>query len=143
MSEYRPTVKNVVTAAYHHGRSGVHPYGAISAPQSHLGGGRLFMQRTILRLGVAMLAVAGLVFASLPASAAGITTTIPGVVTDVGTGAPIANVCVWYGPVHIVRSQSNTNCVFTNGAGVFTHDFIKGSFTIPLTYELDPAYAQA
>jgi hypothetical protein len=101
------------------------------------------MQRTLLRLGIAILAIAGLISTSVPASAAGITSTIHGVVTDVGTGAPLANVCVWYGPVHIVRSLPNTNCVFTNGAGVFTHDFIKGSFTIPLTYELDPVYAQA
>jgi len=101
------------------------------------------MQGSLYRLGIAVLAVAGLVFAAVPTSAAGITSTIHGVVTDAASGTPIANVCVWYGPVHIVRSQPNTNCVFTNGAGVFSHDFIKGSFTIPLTYELDPNYAQA
>jgi hypothetical protein len=95
------------------------------------------MHRTLLRFGIAALAIAGIVFASIPVSAAGITTTIHGVVTDSVTNLPLTNVCVWFGPVHIDRAASNTNCVFTNGAGVYSHDFIKGSFTIPLTFELD------
>ena len=102
------------------------------------------MQRTLVRFGVAALAALGLIFASFPAPAAavGLIGTVQGHVTDVSTGLPIANACVWFGPVHIVRTDPNTNCVFTDGAGFYSHIWINGPSTIPLTFEKDPSYQQ-
>src|SRR5258708_1499356 len=100
------------------------------------------MQPPLRRSGIAMLAIAGILFSSVPVAALSLPTIIHGVVTDATSGAPLANVCVWFGPIHFDRNLPNTNCVFTNGAGVFSHDFIKGSFTIPLTYELDSQHYQ-
>jgi hypothetical protein len=102
------------------------------------------MQRTLVRFGLAALAALALIFASFPAPAAavGLIGTVQGHVTDVSTGLPIANACVWFGPVHIVRTDPNTNCVFTDGAGFYSHVWINGPSTIPLTFEKDPTYQQ-
>jgi hypothetical protein len=102
------------------------------------------MQRTLVRFGFAALAAIGLIFASFPAPAAavGLIGSVQGHVTDVATGLPIANACVWFGPVHIVRSDPLTNCVFTDGAGFYSHSWINGPSTIPLTFEKDPTYQQ-
>ena len=102
------------------------------------------MQRTFVRFGVAALAALGLIFASFPAPAAavGIVGSVQGHVTAADTGLPIANACVWFGPVHIVRSDPQTNCVFTDGGGFYSHSWINGPSTIPLTFERDPAYQQ-
>lgn len=102
------------------------------------------MQRTLVRFGFAALAALGLIFASFPAPAAavGIVGSVQGHVTAAATGLPIANACVWFGPVHIVRSDPLTNCVFTDGAGFYSHSWINGPSTIPLTFEKDPAYQQ-
>src|SRR5258708_8886964 len=95
------------------------------------------MQPPLRRSGIAMLAIAGILFSSVPVAALSLPTIIHGVVTDATSGAPLGDGWVGVGPVHVDRNLPNTNCGFTNGAGVSSHDFIKGSFTIPLTYELD------
>ena len=102
------------------------------------------MQRTLVRFALAALAALGLVFASIPAPAAavGLVGSVQGHVTDAVTGLPIANTCVWFGPVHLVRSDPLTNCVFTDGAGFYAHSWINGPATIPLTFEKDPSYQQ-
>ena len=102
------------------------------------------MQRTLVRFGFAALAALALIFASFPtpAAAVGLIGTVQGHVTDASTALPIANACVWFGPVHIVRSDPSTNCVFTDGAGFYSHVWINGPSTIPLTFEKDPSYQQ-
>ena len=102
------------------------------------------MQRTLVRFGFAALAALALIFASFPtpAAAVGLIGTVQGHVSDVSTGLPIANACVWFGPVHIVRTDPSTNCVFTDGAGFYSHVWINGPSTIPLTFEKDPSYQQ-
>ncbi|HEV2010916.1 MAG TPA: hypothetical protein VGS17_07825 [Candidatus Limnocylindria bacterium] len=102
------------------------------------------MQRTFVRFGLAALAAIGLIFASFPAPAAavGLLGSVQGHVTDLATSLPISNACVWFGPVHIVRSDPLTNCVFTDGAGFYSHSWINGPSTIPLTFEKDPSYQQ-
>jgi len=102
------------------------------------------MQRTLARFTVAALAALALVLSSIPAPAAavGLIGSVQGHVTDAATGLPIANTCVWFGPVHIVRTDPLTNCVFTDGAGFYSHGWINGPSTIPLTFEKDPGYFQ-
>ena len=102
------------------------------------------MQRTLVRFAVAALAAVGLVLASIPAPAAavGLIGSVQGHVTDAVSGLPIENACVWFGPVHIVRTDPLTNCVFTDGAGFYSHSWINGPATIPLTFEKDPTYQQ-
>lgn len=97
---------------------------------------------------LALLVLASSIVLVWPVAAAGPTcgtacVWVQGRVTDAGTGAPLAGVCVWFGPVHIDRSVPTTNCVFTDATGTFGHDFIRGSFTLPLTFEKDPTYLQA
>ncbi len=102
------------------------------------------MHRTLIRFGLSALAALALVFASVPApvAAVGLIGSVQGHVTDAATGLPIANACVWFGPVHIVRSDPLTNCVFTDGSGFYSHGWINGPSTIPLTFEKDPSYLQ-
>jgi hypothetical protein len=102
------------------------------------------MHRTLIRLGIAAVAALALIFTSFPAPAAavGLIGSVQGHVTDAVTHVPIANACVWFGPVHIVRSDPLTNCVFTDGAGFYSHSWINGPSTIPLTFEKDPTYQQ-
>ena len=102
------------------------------------------MKRTPIRYALAALAALGLIFASFPAPAAavGIVGSVQGRVTAAATGLPIANACVWFGPVHVVRSDPLTNCVFTDGAGLYSHGWINGPSTLPLTFEKDPSYQQ-
>ncbi|HLZ47153.1 MAG TPA: hypothetical protein VKR80_00710, partial [Candidatus Limnocylindria bacterium] len=102
------------------------------------------MQRTLVRYAVAALAAVGLILAAVPAPAAavGLVGSVQGHVTDAVTGLPIANACVWFGPVHIVRTDPLTNCVFTDGAGFYSHSWINGPASIPLTFEKDPTYQQ-
>src|SRR5438309_3957900 len=103
-----------------------------------------FMQRSLVRFGVAALAALALIFSSYPAPAAavGLIGSVQGHVTDALTGLPITNACVWFGPVHIVRSDPLTNCVFTDAAGFYSHSWINTTATIPLTFEKDPTYQQ-
>lgn len=102
------------------------------------------MQRTLARVTVCALSALALILASVPAPAAavGLVGSVQGHVTDALTAAPIANACVWFGPVHIVRSDPLTNCVFTDGSGFYSHSWINGPSTIPLTFEKDPTYQQ-
>ncbi|MDP9320317.1 MAG: hypothetical protein M3P16_04390 [Chloroflexota bacterium] len=102
------------------------------------------MHRTLVRFGTAALAALALIFTSFPAPAAavGLIGSVQGHVTAAATGLPISNACVWFGPVHIVRSDPLTNCVFTDGAGFYSHSWINGPSTIPLTFEKDPSYQQ-
>ena len=102
------------------------------------------MQRTLVRFGLSAIAALGLIFASMPAPAAavGLIGMVQGTVTDAATGLPITNACVWFGPVHLVRTDPLTNCTFTNGAGFYSHTWINGPATIPLTFERDPSYLQ-
>jgi len=102
------------------------------------------MQRTFVRLALSALTALALILASVPAPAAavGLVGSVQGTVTDAVTGLPITNACVWFGPVHIVRTDPLTNCVFTNGAGFYSHSWINGPATIPLTFEMDPSYLQ-
>ena len=102
------------------------------------------MQRSLVRFGVAALAALALIFSSYPAPAAavGLIGSVQGHVTDALTGLPITNACVWFGPVHIVRTDPLTNCVFTDSQGFYSHSWINGPSTIPLTFEKDPAYQQ-
>jgi hypothetical protein len=102
------------------------------------------MQRTLVRLEIAAFAALALIFTSFttPAAAVGPIGSVQGHVTDAGTHLPIANACVWFGPVHIVRTDPFTNCVFTDGAGFYSHSWVNGPSTIPLTFEKDPTYVQ-
>ena len=103
------------------------------------------MQRTLVRFAVAALAAVGLILASVPAPAAavGLIGSVQGHVTDAVTGLPIANACVWFGPVHIVRSDPLTNCVFTDGSGFYSHSWINGPATIPLSLSAFPKWLTA
>jgi len=102
------------------------------------------MQRTLLRFGLGALTVLGLIFTSVatPVAAVGLIGSVQGHVTDAVTGLPITNACVWFGPVHIVRTDPLTNCVFTDSQGFYSHSWINGPSTIPLTFEKDPTYLQ-
>jgi hypothetical protein len=100
------------------------------------------MQRTLVRFGLAALTALALVLSSMPAAAVGLIGSVQGHVTDSVTGLPISNACVWFGPVHIVRTDPLTNCVFTDATGFYSHSWINGPATIPLTFEKDPAYVQ-
>ena len=103
------------------------------------------MHRQSARLALTALAALVLTFASVPVpvGAVGILGTIQGHVTNAATGRPIANACMWIGPVLIPRSDPRTNCTFTDGAGFYTHSWVNGPATIDLHFEKSPAYVQA
>ena len=103
------------------------------------------MHRPFARLTLAALATLGLVLASLPApaTAAGLLGTIQGHVTSAATGLPVANACMWIGPVLIPRSDPRTNCTFTDGSGFYTHSWVNGPAKIDLHFEKAPGYTQA
>ena len=102
------------------------------------------MQRTLIRYALGAVAALALILSSIPAPAAavGLIGSVQGHVTAAATGLPIASACVWFGPVHIVRTDPLTNCVFTDAQGFYSHSWINGPSTLPLTFEKDPSYVQ-
>jgi hypothetical protein len=66
---------------------------------------------------------------------------IQGRVTDTDRGGPIADVCVWFGPVHIPRTDRLTNCVFTDSNGMYARNWVRGPQTLALTFEA-PSYVE-
>jgi len=119
------SVRISITVAYHPAATFVHQ---VARSRVETPGGRQFMQRTLIRFGLCAIAVLGLVFASVPAPAAavGLIGSVQGHVTDAVTSLPITNACVWFGPVHIVRTDPLTNCVFTDSQGFYSHSWING-----------------